>query len=89
MLSADRSLLSSLNRLVQRGALMGLLGAVVWIALSGAVNAASVRDEAQRFFERFVAAQNAHNLDAVGSMLWNSDSCGSLAVYRFEARKRH
>jgi ketosteroid isomerase-like protein len=73
MLSADRSLLSSLNRLAQRGALMGLLGAVVWIALSGAVNAASVQDEAQQFFERFVAAQNAHDLDAVGSMLWNSE----------------
>ena len=79
MSSADRSLLSSLNHLAQRGALMGLLGAVVWIALSGAVNAASVQDEAQQFFERFVTAQNAHDLDAVASMLWNSED-GAVAM---------
>lgn len=41
--------------------------------LGGAVNAASVQDEARQFFERFVAAQNAHDLDTVGSMLWNSE----------------
>jgi len=52
------------------------------------VNAASVQDEARQFFERFVAAQNAHDLATVGSMLWNSeDFLGSLAVYRFEALK--
>jgi ketosteroid isomerase-like protein len=32
-----------------------------------------VQDEARQFFERFVAAQNAHDLATVGSMLWNSE----------------
>ena len=53
---------------------MCLLVAVgVFLTLGGAVNAASVQDEARQFFERFVAAQNAHDLATVGSMLWNSE----------------
>jgi ketosteroid isomerase-like protein len=53
---------------------MCLLVAVgVFMTLGGAVNAASVQDEARQFFERFVAAQNAHDLATVGSMLWNSE----------------
>ena len=54
---------------------MCLLVAVgVFMTLGGAVNAASVQDdEARQFFERFVAAKNAHDLAAVGSMLWNSE----------------
>jgi len=44
----------------------------VFMTLCGAVNAASVQDEARQFFERF-AAQNAHDLATVGSMLWNSE----------------
>jgi hypothetical protein len=34
--------------------------------------AASVQEEARNFFEKFVAAQNAHNAEAVQSMLWDS-----------------
>ena len=53
---------------------MCLLVAVgVFITTLGGANAASVQDEARQFFERFVAAQNAHDLDTVGSMLWNSE----------------
>jgi ketosteroid isomerase-like protein len=53
---------------------MCLLVAVgVFLIAGGAVNAASVQDEARQFFERFVAAQNAHDLATVGSMLWNSE----------------
>jgi ketosteroid isomerase-like protein len=58
----------------QRHPLMRLLVAVgLAMTLGGAANATSVQDEARQFFERFVAAQNAHDLAAVGSMLWNSD----------------
>jgi hypothetical protein len=46
---------------------------VPFMTLGGAVNAASMQDEARQFFERFVAAQNAHDLATVGSMLWNSE----------------
>ena len=53
---------------------MRLLVAIgVLMTLGGAANAASVQDEARQFFERFVAAQNAHDLATVGSMLWNSE----------------
>jgi hypothetical protein len=49
---------------------MRLLAAVGLImTLGGTVNAASVQDEARQFFGRFVAAQNAHDLATVGSML--------------------
>jgi len=37
------------------------------------VNAAWVPDEARQFFERFVAAQTAHDLAIGGSMLWGSE----------------
>ena len=58
----------------QRGPLMRLLVADVYaMTLGGAVNAASVQDDARQFFERFVTAQNAHDLPTVGSMLWNSE----------------
>src|SRR5947208_15862627 len=74
MPTAARSLPRSLDFRTRRGPLRCLLLAVgVFMTLSRAVNAASVQDEARQFFERFVAAQNAHDLPTVGSMLWNSD----------------
>ena len=74
MSKADQSLPRSLDLRTQRGPLMCLLVAVgIFMTLGGAVNAASVQDEARQFFERFVAAQNAHDLATVGSMLWNSE----------------
>lgn len=39
--------------------------------LAGPVSAAT-ESEARDFFEKFVAAQNAHDDDAVKAMLWNS-----------------
>src|SRR5580700_11477509 len=74
MSKADQSLPRSLDLRTQRSLLMCLLVAVgVFMTLGGAVTAASVQDEARQFFERFVAAQNAHDLATVGSMLWNSE----------------
>src|SRR5207302_2862899 len=74
MSKADQSLPRSLDIRTQRGPLMRLLVAIgVLMTLGGAANAASVQDEARQFFERFVAAQNAHDLPTVGSMLWNSE----------------
>lgn len=34
--------------------------------------ASTLQDDARALFERFVAAQNAHDADAVKSMIWNS-----------------
>ena len=71
MSKPDQSLPRSL---AQRGPLMCLLVAMgFYLTLGGPVNAASVQDEARQFFERFVAAQNAHDLTTVGSMLWDSE----------------
>ena len=48
---------------------------VVMTVTSGApASAAANETEARAFFTKFVAAQNAHNLDDVKSMLWNSPS---------------
>jgi len=53
---------------------MCLLVAIgIFMTPGGAMSAASVQDEARQFFERFVAAQNAHDLATVGSMLWDSE----------------
>src|SRR4051812_47891196 len=74
MSKADQSLPRSLNLRTQRGPLMCLLLAVgIFMTLGRVVKAASVQDEARQFFEHFVAAQNAHDLATVGSMLWNSE----------------
>jgi hypothetical protein len=75
MTKADQSLPHSRDRLrTRRAPTMCLLVAVgVFLTAGGAVNAAPVQDEAKQFFERFVAAQNAHDLATVGSMLWDSE----------------
>ena len=74
MSKADQSQPRSPRLRMQRGPLTFFLVAVgVLLTLGEPVNAAPVQDEARQFFERFVAAQNAHDLDTVGSMLWNSE----------------
>jgi ketosteroid isomerase-like protein len=44
------------------------------VALGGRASAASNEDEARTLFTKFVAAQNAHNVDDVRAMLWDSPS---------------
>jgi len=46
--------------------------AVVLTALLGGYASAADESEARAFFAKFVAAQNAHDVDAVKSMLWDS-----------------
>ena len=46
--------------------------AVVLTALLGGHAYAADESEARAFFAKFVAAQNAHDVDAVKSMLWDS-----------------
>jgi ketosteroid isomerase-like protein len=46
--------------------------AVVLTALLGGHALAADESEARAFFTKFVAAQNAHDADAVKSMLWDS-----------------
>jgi ketosteroid isomerase-like protein len=46
--------------------------AVVLTALLGGHASAANESEARAFFTKFVAAQNAHDVDAVKSMLWDS-----------------
>jgi hypothetical protein len=47
-----------------------LLGATVWSA--GSALAAANDAEARTIFQKFIAAQNAHNSDDVKALLWNS-----------------
>ena len=51
-----------------------LLLVVMTVASGGHASAAANETEAQAFFTKFVAAQNAHNAGDVKSMLWNSPS---------------
>ena len=51
-----------------------LLFLVVTVASGGHASAAANETEARALFTKFVAAQNAHNADAVKAMLWNSPS---------------
>jgi ketosteroid isomerase-like protein len=46
--------------------------AVVLTALLGGHASAADESEARAFFTQFVAAQNAHDVDSVKSMLWDS-----------------
>ena len=47
--------------------------AVIMLAVPGGqASAAADETEARAFFTKFVAAQNAHDVDGVKSMLWNS-----------------
>ena len=51
-----------------------LLLVIMTVASGAPTFAAANETEARAFFTKFVAAQNAHNLDDVKSMLWNSPS---------------
>jgi hypothetical protein len=46
--------------------------AIITVALNGRAYAQPNEAEAQALFTRFVAAQNAHDVSEVKSMLWNS-----------------
>jgi ketosteroid isomerase-like protein len=46
--------------------------ALITVALDGRASAQSTEAEARALFTRFVAAQNAHDVSEVKSMLWNS-----------------
>jgi len=48
-----------------------LLFLVVTAASGGHASAAASETEARALFTKFVAAQNAHNVDDVKAMLWN------------------
>jgi hypothetical protein len=49
-----------------------LLLVIITVATGGHASAAADEAAARAFFLKFVAAQNAHDLDDVKSMLWNS-----------------
>ncbi len=59
----------SLRRL---SAAIAVLAVLTMAALNGQASAAADESEARAFFSKFVAAQNAHDVDAVKSMLWDS-----------------
>src|SRR4051794_8429912 len=48
------------------------LGMAAALLSVGSTMAAGLQDDAQAMFERFVAAQNAHDASAVEAMLWDS-----------------
>ena len=48
------------------------VAAVPVLVAPGSAAAADLQDEARALFERFVAAQNAHDADAVEATLWDS-----------------
>jgi ketosteroid isomerase-like protein len=61
------------GRSAWRLALLTAVLAVVMMAVPGGrASAAADETEARAFFTKFVAAQNAHDVDAVKSMLWDS-----------------
>ncbi|WP_291565903.1 nuclear transport factor 2 family protein [Bradyrhizobium sp.] len=47
---------------------------IMTVASGGRASAAASEAEARSLFTKFVAAQNAHNIDDVKAMLWNSPS---------------
>ena len=51
-----------------------LLIVLMTVGSGGCASAAADEAVARAFFSKFVAAQNAHNVDDVKSMLWNSPS---------------
>ena len=53
-------------------ALTAVLAVFVMAVAGGRASAAADETEARSFFTKFVAAQNAHDVDDVKSMLWDS-----------------
>jgi ketosteroid isomerase-like protein len=58
--------------LCRLSAAIAVLAALMMAALNGQASGAADEAEARAFFSKFVAAQNAHDVDAVKSMLWDS-----------------
>ena len=59
--------------LMQRlSAASAALAVILTVALGGHASAAADETEARAFFTKFVAAQNAHDVNDVKSMLWDS-----------------
>jgi hypothetical protein len=71
-MDSQPSIVPQAKRLMRR--LFGVTAvlAVVITALLGGHASAADKSEARAFFVKFVAAQNAHDVDAVKSMLWDS-----------------
>lgn len=67
-------------RIRYRSVRVAFLFAIMTIALGAHVSAATNEAEARALFTKFVAAQNAHSVDDVKSMLWNSP--GTLLLAR-------
>jgi len=70
----------------------GWFSIAMLLVLLGAVGGspATADDDVRAFVDRFVAAQNAHDLAAVGELLWDRrSSCGSPAAPRSGAASRH
>jgi hypothetical protein len=76
MISAARPLSAAHSRyLLVVAALLFLVG----VASGGHASAAADETDARAFFTKFIAAQNAHNVDDVKAMLWNSPSMLSFS----------
>src|SRR5580698_10356244 len=67
-------------RIRYRSVKAAFLFATMTIALGAHASAATNEAEARALFTKFVAAQNAHSVDDVKSMLWNSP--GTLLLAR-------
>jgi hypothetical protein len=59
------------NIIVRQSFTMTLMGAALMLLAAGAVRAGT-EDEVKVIFDKFVAAQNAHDLNAVGEILQDS-----------------
>jgi hypothetical protein len=78
--SMNFAVLRQLARIRYRSVKAGLLFALMTIALGAHASAATNEVEARSLFTKFVAAQNAHSVGDVESMLWNSP--GTLLLAR-------
>jgi ketosteroid isomerase-like protein len=71
-MDSQPSTLPQAKRWTRRLSRLSVALAVVLTALLGGHASAADESEARAFFTKFVAAQNAHDADAVKSMLWDS-----------------
>jgi hypothetical protein len=81
--STDSMIFAALRhsaRIRYRSVKAALLFAIMTIALGADASAATNEAEARALFTKFVAAQNAHSVGDVKSMLWNSR--GTLLLAR-------
>jgi alkanesulfonate monooxygenase SsuD/methylene tetrahydromethanopterin reductase-like flavin-dependent oxidoreductase (luciferase family) len=74
------AVLRQLARIRYRSVKAAFLFAIMTIALGAHASAATNEAEARALFTKFVAAQNAHSVGDVKSMLWNSR--GTLLLAR-------